>query len=56
MKPAVAYQVFYNKTQRKPWSFCLYDEDGNEVFDSEQYQTKAAAESAASRKLDFGWE
>lgn len=51
MKPAVNHQLFFNDTQKKPWSFSLYDEDGNEIFDSKQYKSKAAAASVASRQL-----
>lgn len=46
---ATTYDLFYDDTKRKPYSFNLIDDDGKVLFQSKQYKTKAAAASAASR-------
>ncbi len=48
---ATTYGLYFDGTQRKPWSFCLFDDDGNVLMESKQYKTKAAAASVAARKL-----
>lgn len=44
---ATTYDLYYDDTQRRPWVFILFDDDGNRLFESKQYKTKAAAASAA---------
>ena len=48
---ATTYDIYYDYTRVKPWSFSLLDDDGNVVFESKQYKTKAAAASVAVRRL-----
>lgn len=51
MKKATIYELYFDDTQRRPWSFCLFDDDGNVRMESKQYKTKAAAASVATREL-----
>lgn len=51
MAMATTYNIYFDDTRAKPWSFDLLDDDGNVVFESKQYKTKAAAASVATRKL-----
>lgn len=48
---ATTYDLYYDDTSRKPWSFILLD-DGKALFRSYGYKTKAAAASVAVRKLN----
>lgn len=48
---ATRYELLYDDTKRKPWCFAFVDDDGNRLFLSKQYKTKAAAASAAARRL-----
>lgn len=48
---ATTYDLYCDDTQRRPWVFILFDDDGNALFESKQYKTKAAAASVAARKL-----
>lgn len=48
---ATTYNIYFDDTRVKPWGFNLLDDVGNVVFESKQYKTKAAAASAAVRKL-----
>lgn len=48
---ATTYDIYFDDTRIRPWSFNLLDDDGNVVFESKQYKTKAAATSVASRML-----
>ena len=48
---ATTYDIYYDDTQRRPWTFNLLDDDGNVVFESKNYKTKAAAASVAARML-----
>jgi uncharacterized protein YegP (UPF0339 family) len=45
------FELYFDDTRTKPWSFNLLDDDGNVLFESKNYKTKAAAASVASRKL-----
>ncbi len=45
------YDIYFDDTRVKPWSFNLLDDDGKVVFESKQYKTKAVAASVAVRKL-----
>jgi len=49
---STAFNLYMDVTQRKPWTFQLFDEDGNTLFESKQYKSKAAAASVATRKLN----
>ena len=50
---ATTYGLYYEEGEenRKPWQFYLFDDDGNVIFESKHYKTKAAAASVAARKL-----
>lgn len=50
-RPATTANLYYDDTQRRPWSFDLIDDDGTIVYESKSYRTKAAAASVAARKL-----
>jgi len=48
---ATNYVIYFDDTQRKPYSFNLFNDDGFVTFESKQYKTKAAASSVAARML-----
>lgn len=45
------FELLYDDTQRRPWCFVLENDDGERLFLSKQYKTKAAAASVAARML-----
>lgn len=48
---ATRYSLFFDDASRRPWSFVLEDDDGDVLFRSKSYLTKAAAASVAARML-----
>jgi hypothetical protein len=47
------YIIFYDDTKiRRPWCFCLENDDGKRLYWSKkQYKTKAAAAMVAARMI-----
>lgn len=48
---ATRYSLYFDDASRHPWSFVLEDDDGDVLYRSKSYLTKAAAASVASRML-----
>jgi hypothetical protein len=51
MDTVTKYVIYFDDTCGFQWSYKLFDDDGNELFESKQYKTNAAAASVASRKI-----
>lgn len=49
---ATKYELFYDDTKTKPWSFVLKNDNEEKSCESKQYKTKAAAASVATRRLN----